>query len=487
MQRGVKLLAALCVGAALALNHAPVRAGEQADKAIAAVKRLIASGEIKPGTVLRMRAKQGNMVSFLGRDYELQRDWERLTGILIDASVMPQLDSLEYIRRGTDIDLTIARTHEYPDLFHYGLIEDLTPLLQRYGFTLPDDPGSGYMLLRHQAYFGDRVVGIPADLDVALLFLRRDLLDDPAQRALFREKHGRELKAPKTWQEYQQLVEFFHRPKDGFYGASEPREKLTGWMFWLPRYLSAAAPNRHLFDEQMHPLINSPAGVAATQSYIATVPYSPPQSLEDGKDYSYTLPFFIRGNAFATVLTVATAKISRSEASAIKEKFIAVPMPGQLVGNQLVRRTLFIYGNNLVVPANAPNKALGFLFAMWLTDPDNSPRSVAANGIADPYRYSDLRDERVRGLYTPQPLDLLRSELPYTAPSGTGLPGDSEYVGALAHNIWLAARGQLSPKEAMARTAREWEAITEQYGRSKQIAHWQAFKKLYPAAIEAAQ
>lgn len=488
MQGGVRTFSALCASVVLAVATAgPARAGEQADRAVAAVKQLIARGDIKPDAVLRMRAKQGNMVSFLGRNYELQKDWEKQTGILIDASVMPQLDSLEYIRRATDIDLTIARTHEYPDLYHGGLIEDLTPMLQRFGFSLPEDPGSGFMLLKHQAYFGERIVAIPADLDVALMFIRRDLLEDATQRAKFREKHARELRAPKTWAEYQQLVEFFHRPNDGFYGSSEPRERLTGWMFWMPRYLSAATPNRHLFDDQMRPLINSPAGVAATQSYIATVPYSPPQSLEDGKDYSYTLPFFIRGNAFATVLTLATAKISRSEASAIKEKFMAVPMPGQMVGDRLVRRTQFIYGNNLVVPASAPNKALGFLFAMWLSDPDNSARSVLANGIADPYRYSDLRDERVRSLYTPQPLELLMSELPFTAPSGTGLPGDSEYLAALGNNIWLAARGQMTAKEAMAKTAREWDAITEKYGRSKQIAHWQSFKKLYPATTEALQ
>ncbi len=487
MGRGVKVFAALCASAALAAAHVPARAGEQADRAVAAVKQLLARGEVKPGTMLRIRAKQGNMVSFLGRDYELQRDWEKQTGILIDASVMPQLDSLEYIRRGTDVDLTIARTHEYPDLYHGGLIEDLTPLLQRFGFSLSEDPANGYMLLRQQAYFGERVVAIPADFDIALLFVRRDLLEDETQRTRFRERHGRDLKAPKTWAEYQQLVEFFHRPKDGFYGSTEPRERLTGWMYWLPRYLCAAAPNRYLFDDQMRPLINSPAGVAATESYIATLPYSPPQSLEDGKDYSYTLPFFIRGNAFATVLTVATAKISRGEASAIKDKFIALPIPGQVVGDRLVRRTPFIYGNNLVVPANAPNKTLAFLFAMWLTDPDNSSRSVAANGIADPYRYSNLRDERVKALYTPQPLEVLKGELPFTAPSGTGLPGDSQYIAALATNIWLAARGQISAKEAMARTAREWEAITEEHGRAKQIAHWQAFKKLYPVATEAWQ
>lgn len=459
-----------------------VHCGEQADRAVAAVRQLLAQGEIKPGTVLRLRAKQGNMVSMLGRDYQLQKAWERQTGITIDASLMPQLDSLEFIRGAVDIDLTIARNHEYADLAEAGLVEDLTPLLKRLAFTLADDTVSGTMLLKPQAMLGDRVLAIPADMDLAMLFLRRDLLEDPAQRARFKQVHGRELAAPKTWQEYQQLVAFFNRSKDGFYGAAEPRERLTGWMYWMPRYLSAALPQQHLFDEQMRPLINSAAGWAATESYVATVAYSPPQVLEDGKDYSYTLPFFVRGNAFSTILTPAAAKIANRDDSAVKGKVIAAPMPGHLLGGRLVRRTAFIYGNNLVVPRTAPNKALALLFALWLTDVDNSVLSVVANGIADPYRYSHLRDERVRALYTPQALDVLQSELPIVAPSGTGIPGDSQYLAALGNNLSLAAAGQISAREAMARSAREWEAITERLGRARQIVHWQAAKRLYPAA-----
>ena len=479
--------AALPALVALTLAVGGAWAGEQANKAVAAVKALMADGTVKPGTVLRMRVKQGNLLSFLGRNGELQKAWEQQTGVLIDASVMPQLDSLEFIRSSEDVDLTIARNHEYPDLFHARLIEDLTPMLQRWNFALPEDPANGYMLLRHQAYLGERVVAIPADMDVALLFLRRDLLEDPAQRRRFQERHGRELRAPRTWAEYLRLLEFFNRPAEGFYGSAEPREKLTGWMYWLPRYLSAAAPNQYLFDDNMRPLIDSPAGIAATENYVATVPLSPPQALDDGRDYSYTLPFFIRGKAFATVLTVATAKISGREDSAIREKFVAAPIPGHEVGGRLVRRTQFIYGNNLVVPARAPNKALGFLFAMWLTDPDNSSRSVAANGFTDPYRFRNLRDPQVRALYTPQALDTLASELAITAPSGTGLPGDSEYLAALSNHLWLAAARRETAREAMERTAREWEAITERYGRARQAEAWRAFKRLYPTATEAAQ
>lgn len=479
---------AACTAFAASLSFAAAaHAGEQAERAVAIVKQLIARGEIKSDAVLRIRAKQGNMVSMLGRDFELQREWEKHTGILVDASVMPQLDSLEFIRAGRDVDLTIARNHEYPDLVSHGLVEDLTPLLRRFGFTLRDDLAGGYMLLGQQAYAGERIVAIPADMDIALLFVRRDLLEDPENKARFREKHGRELKPPRTWGEYQQQVEFFHRPKQGFYGSAEPREKLTGWMYWMPRYLSMAAPNQLLFDDQMHPLIDSPAGVAATQHYIASVPFAPPQVTDEGKDYSYTLPFFIRGNAYATVLTAATAKISSREDSAIKGRFMAVPMPGTVVDGKLVRRTQFIYGNNLVVPTSAQNKLLGFLYALWLTDPDNASRSVAANGIADPYRYSSLRDERVKAMYTPQALEVLQAELPIVAPSGTGLPGDAQYLAALNHHIWLAARGEITPKEAMQRTAREWESITDRMGRASQVVHWRHFRRLYPTATEPAR
>jgi len=456
-------------------------AGPQADQAVAAVRLLMAQGEIKPGDVLRLRAKQGNTTSMLGRDFQLQREWEHLTGTLIDASLMPQLDSLAFIRDNRDVDLTLARTHEFADLDAQGLIEDLTPLLKRLGMQLDDNLKTGYILPQPQTMVGSKIVAVPADLDLALLFMRRDLLEDPAQRERFKKLTGEELRPPRTWDDYQRLVEFFGRPQEGFYGAAEPRERLTGWMYWLPRYLSAAAPNQYLFDDQMRPLINSAAGVAATASYLATLPQSPPDALGAGNDYSYTLPFFLRGHAFSTILTVATAKIANRSESAVKGKVMAAPMPGHQLKGGLHRRTPFIYGNNFVIPRTSEKKALALLFAMWLTDPDNSVRSVTANGIADPYRYNHFDNDQVRALYTPQALEVMRSELGIAAPAGTGLPGDSEYLAALSENLWLAASGKQTAQQAMAKTAKAWNAITDRLGRARQVALWRAAKTQFPS------
>ena len=44
---------------------------------------------------------------------------------------------------------------------------------------------------------------------------RKDLLEDPAEQAEFKAKHGMDLRVPATWDEYWKQVEFFTRDSDG--------------------------------------------------------------------------------------------------------------------------------------------------------------------------------------------------------------------------------------------------------------------------------
>ena len=490
MQGGLNALGGRCALALCALLGAPspAWAGVQAERAVAAVAQLRVAGDIPAGTTLTLTVKQGNLASFVGANGALKAAWVAQTGVPVDVKVMPQLDSQAFIRADPDVDLTIARTHEYADLVDAGLIEDLTPWFSRFGFTRVDDPAAGFMLAPQQTRFGDAVVAIPADGDVAVLYLRADLLDDPVHRQRFAARFGRPLAVPETWAEYTDLVTYFHRPADGFYGALEPREPLTGWMYWMLRYASRGRPNQWLFDDAMRPLIDSPAGIAATRDYLATVAASPPDILAAGNDYSYTLPLFLQGKGFATIITLAAAKLINQPHSPVRGKAIAVPMPGNRIGGTLVRRGALIYGNNLVVPRRAPNKALAFLFAMWLTDPDNSRHSVGVRGgFADPYRLTHFDDPRIREVYSPAMLDVVREGLPETVPAGIGVPGDAAYLAALSTQLWQAAAGKISAAQAMRRTAQAWETITESHGRESQIAHWRRHRRLYPGAMETAR
>jgi multiple sugar transport system substrate-binding protein len=239
-------------------------------------------------------------------------------------------------------------------------------------------------------------------------------------------------------------------------------------MLWMPRYLSQAHPHRKLFDDRLVPLIDSPAGVAATESYIRTVRYSPPDILGEGKDYSYTLPLFMQGRAFATMFTIAGAKLLNAPSSPVRGKFITVAIPGTQVDKRLVRGNLPIYGNNLVVSTRGAQRKLAFLFTMWLTDPDISLRTVGVTGgFTDPFRWNHLQDARIRELYSPEALAVFAREWEIAVPPGTGLPGDGDYLDVLNQNLWLAASGKQTAAEAMRRTAKEWEKITQRHGREK--------------------
>ena len=456
-------------------------AGEQAEQAIAAARKLVETGKIVEGTVIKLLVKQGNINNFWGDNFEIKMEWEERTGILIDARIMPQRALLEYIKENKDIDIMVARQREYPDLCVGNYIADLSPFVKKYKFVLDDNPVNGYISPKVQTEFDNKVVAIPADGDITVLYLRKDLMDDPAHKEKFKKKYNRELTTPETWNEYQDLVEFFHNYRDGFYGSCEQRDPLTGWMFWMPRYTCRANPNQYLFDENMHPLIDSFAGVAATESYLATIPFSPPDVLKEGNDYNYTMPFFKKGNGFSCIITLAGAKVFNLKSSAVKGKFTCVPMPGAIIDNRLVRRPSFIYGNNLVIVNTSKQKDLSFLFAMWLSDPDISTRSVlVTSGIADPYRMNHITDKRVWSIYTKQVLDTLGQQITSTIPAGTGLPGDTEYIQALNKNLLSAAKGELTAKDAMKQTSKEWEAITEKYGREKQIRYWRSFIKNFP-------
>jgi multiple sugar transport system substrate-binding protein len=54
------------------------------------------------------------------------------------------------------------------------------------------------------------------------------------------------------------------------------------------------------------------------------------------------------------------------------------------------------------------------------------------------------------------------------------IPGTFQYVDALDEHLQEAITGQASPKEALERTAADWNDITEQLGREEQLKYFQA-------------
>jgi ABC-type glycerol-3-phosphate transport system substrate-binding protein len=62
-------------------------------------------------------------------------------------------------------------------------------------------------------------VGMPAWTNSEILYYRKDLFEDPTQKANFKAKFGYDLVPPTTWQQYQDAAEFFTQPAAGLYGT----------------------------------------------------------------------------------------------------------------------------------------------------------------------------------------------------------------------------------------------------------------------------
>ncbi len=94
---------------------------------------------------------------------------------------------------------------------------DLAPYLKK-------DPPDGFpdgwtpSLLRLQNIDGF-IAGVPYHDGPECLIFRRDLFEDPREKAAFQQLTGHPLKPPATWQEFHQVARFFHRPSSGLYGT----------------------------------------------------------------------------------------------------------------------------------------------------------------------------------------------------------------------------------------------------------------------------
>ena len=97
---------------------------------------------------------------------------------------------------------------------------------------------------------------VPRNVDARIFFYRSDLLTDPDEQARFQRQYGRALRVPQTWDEVRDVATFFTRPPELF-GFAFPGHSsgLFGTFFEL-----AAMAGGTLFDAQLNPSFNTPAG-----------------------------------------------------------------------------------------------------------------------------------------------------------------------------------------------------------------------------------
>lgn len=131
------------------------------------------------------------------------------------------------------------------DLFTDGVKADLPPAL------LADANVDGKMM------------GMPTWANAEIVFYRKDMWEDPANQAAFRQQYGYDLAPPSNWQQWRDMAKFFTR--DGMFGTNVIGGTSEEWM---AEVLQAGSPGV-ILDDAGSVILDNQAHIDALENYRA--------------------------------------------------------------------------------------------------------------------------------------------------------------------------------------------------------------------------
>lgn len=165
--------------------------------------------------------------------------------------IHPELNELlatEYRNGTADYDLISTHTKYAPSQQQW-----LLPLDE---YISADELAAFNLATVQLARIDGKLMGLPRNIDVRLLYYRKDLFEAPTEQEKFRAQYGRDLDVPKTWEDLKDVAKFFTR-RPRLYGYIYPG-RFSGLFGTFYELLAMAGGE--LFDADLHPVFNSQAG-----------------------------------------------------------------------------------------------------------------------------------------------------------------------------------------------------------------------------------
>ncbi|MDF3040423.1 MAG: putative transporter substrate binding protein, partial [Thermomicrobiales bacterium] len=424
--------------------------------------------------------------------------WEAATGATINLVTFPFGEVYEKLRSGLatggyTFDLVNFSASWAADIAGGGYLDPMPEEIQ--ALVQVDDY---YKTYRDAMYWGDTMYGLMYDGDAHNLWYRRDLFENEEYRQRFSDAYDYELRPPATWEQYQQIGEFFSSfdwsGTGQSYGAVEPMGRgVTGIYYLLDRGVSYAKTEGDpyvFFDpDGMRPRINEPGWVQALTDWVTAAESGIGLPGAARLGFAEVRPAFIGGQAAMCLEWGDIATLSYDAAqSKIKGKLGTALLPGASrvfdrvtqewietpEGNRApyLAFTGWLFG----VPTTAQAKEAAWDLAAFLCNPVASSVEVVLPGSGiQPSRLSTINDpdyliaagmapEDARGY-----LHALGETIGHpNAVLDLRIPGTAEYYERLEVEASRAMAAEISPQEAMDNAAAHWEEITERLGREQQ-------------------
>ncbi|MBG56015.1 MAG: hypothetical protein CL935_02650 [Deltaproteobacteria bacterium] len=450
-----------------------VSANTSSERAIQGLKNL----NLKPGTKFTIFAEDITIKMAKVN----AKEFNRLTGHKLIPKEAPFLEHRTKIlqdamgKRGT-YDIVFLQTSWMGDFYNTGYLEPLTKWVNKYDPEL-DDMVAPFNKV-WSSYAGG-VYGLPTDGDTWILYYRKDLFEDENEQRKFKQKYGYNLLPPRTWDEFDDIGEFFNRPSENLYGATEWRVKGLTYPWFIQRLGSLGG---NYFDNNMKATINSEEGVRGLRDLKNMNKYMSKDVLSYG--YVETLAAFSQGKAAMLITWPAAGKnFVDVKASKVIGKVGYTTVPGYIVNGKHNPKTMNFPGYSLVVNSKSkkPKEAV-YLVAQWLISKEQMKRAnMNLSGNTDVIRKSIFNDKEMRSIFkgADHYFDAQKANIAQGFPDLI-LPGNDEYMQALEIEISRYMTGEInSPKKALDNAAKKWDKITKKFGKDKQLRLYNALLDSY--------
>lgn len=472
MLRGKKLTRrrlSLGLGASLtALAAGPVFGSESIDIVVADDARKLGDNG-RPLSVLLPEGSRANLdpvAAAFTKKTGIQINLEEVHVDQINAELM-----LNSVLGQAKYDIALPATFGVADLVAAGAIHALDDYIGRYepkGFR-------NAMLYQEGDKFDGQTYGFQTDGDAYLMFYHREMLNDLDSQKRYADRFGYILSTPKTWEELDRQIRFFHSPAEGRYGGLLFRTPgYLAWEWWVRFHAKGYWP----LASDMTPQIAGEAGIAALEELIATTDCLVPETSSLGLFGNWAR--YAKGDVYCNIGWGGTQKYLNSLQSPMRGRMVHGPTPGGKVGHELLSAPYFNWGWSFVISTASTQKELGYLFALFAATPAMSTLAVRQpGGFFDPYRDEHYSDPGVQKAYSEPFLKVQRDALEGAIPD-LYLKGQSEYFQTLGRGLDRALQGDVTPKVALTRVAQKWQLITSRAGRAEQIQRWAQLRVKYP-------
>jgi ABC-type glycerol-3-phosphate transport system substrate-binding protein len=282
---------------------------------------------------------------------------------------------------------------------------------------------------------------------------RQDMIDDPAEQAAFKEKHGMDLRVPKTWDEYWKQVQFFTRDNDNdgdrdFFGTVIQGQRGDCIAMQWSNYLYSQGGRFH--DADWNPMLDTEAAIKAMEYYREAVEnYSPAGSEAFCFDEAFNV--MAQGKAYSFVtFNILYASFDDPSSSSVVGKVSIAPNPGGGLNG----------GWGWAIPNSSAQKEAAWSFIKWAEDPETAKKRALLGGA--PTQSSIFTDPEVVAArpYYPVLGEILAGTQDFPVFTYT-----TEFVEEVGRELNLAATGEKPIPEAMSAAQEEFRKLLVKDGK----------------------